>query len=790
MIKNQLLSFIRNLQRNKGYAFINIAGLAVGFAAALLISIYVYQEYTYDRHHSEYEKIYRISAPNFAFCSVAHLTHLEENVSGVESWVSVMPTPGGTLTIDENKFAEEGTFYVTEDYFDVFPQDLIYGNSITAFENPSSIVLTESVATKVFGSENPVGLRVRFSSQGAAEPYTVTGVMKDPEINSYLKYSILARVKTEWEPDPTDFGYTVAHCFFRTATTLNLAEFQDKSDELFTRVSYEASKSDQSFEEFLTATKMYRPRILNIADVHLSKSLLFEASPAGKPLYLHIFIGIAIFIIVLAAINYVNLATAQASKRAKEIGVRKVLGSVRSQLVSCFLSESLVLSLCSLALGVSLAALLLEVMASLRFKAFEVSVFDFKQILLALVGVGITTGVGAGLYPAFYLSEFAPAMVLKGNYISAKSKSLARNFLVIFQFTVSLTLAIFSIFVYQQLNYSIEKDLGFQKDQVVVLDNSQNQLGESEEAFRNELLSLSNVSNASFSRYSMIDRLALTGLQNLTEQEQYVRTYYKFVDANFIPTMGFELLEGRNFNVDIESDINTIVINERMKEQIGGDVVGMDFNGGQLGEKIRIVGVVKNFHFQDMSKEIEPAAFFYRPGGNQLNIRISNVDREVLASIENVWNDFTPEPFQYYFFDQRFAELFESEKTLSQIIGIFTSLSIFIAFLGFAGLISFQLDRRIKEIGIRKVLGASVHQILGMFSAEFSRLVVVSFLLGAPLAWYVTSKWLDSFAYRVNLGVIPFLIAGLGGAFLVLAIIVLRARGKANANPVETLRSE
>lgn len=790
MVKNQLLSFLRNLGRNKGYASINISGLAVGFAAALLISIYVYQEYTYDRHHAEHEKIYRLSAPNFAFSSLAHLQHLQQNVSGIESVATVMPTPSGTLTVDEEGFVEDGTYYVNEDYFKVFPQELIFGNSRNAFENPSSLVITESISKKIFGSENPVGLQVKLSSQGPPESYTITGVMKDPPLNSYVPYNILARVKTEWELDPTNFNYTVAHCFFKTEAPLALAQFQDHSDEIFTRRSYEISNSEQSYENYFAATRAYRPRVVNIADVHLSKSLLFEASPAGKPLYLQIFMGIAIFIILLAAINYVNLATAQASKRAKEIGIRKVLGSVRSHLISGFLAESLVLSLFSLAIGIVLAAVLLEVMASLGFSAFEVSVFDFTQILAAVTGVSILTGIGAGLYPAFYLSAFAPALVLKGNHSSAKNKSLSRSFLVIFQFTVSLTLAIFSIFVYQQLNYGIEKDLGFHKEQVLILDNSKEQLGESEEAFKNQILNLSGVENASFSRYSMVDRLALTGLQNLEDAEQYVRAYYKFVDDRFVPTMGFEIVEGRNFNAEIRGDTTKIVINERMKAQIGGEVIGKEFNGGHLGQSITIIGVVKDFHFQDMSQEIEPAAFFYRPSGNQLSIKISNVNNQMVADIENVWQNFTTEPFDYYFFDQRFNQLFESEKTLSQIIGIFTSLSVFIAFLGFAGLISFQLDRRLKEIGIRKVLGASVQQILSMFSFEFSRLVFISFLIGAPLAWYITSKWLDSFAYRVDVGLGPFLIAGLGGAMLVLVIIVIRARGKANANPVETLRSE
>ncbi len=788
MIKNHLRSFLRNLSRNKGYAFINISGLAVGFAAALLISIYVYQEYNYDRHHNEYEHIYRMSSPTFGFSSTAHVKYLIENTSEIESWVSMLPTPSGTLTIDGDGFVEDDTYYVTRDYFKVFPQELIHGNSRAALADPNSLVITESLSKKVFGNENPVGLRVKLSSSSAPDDYTITGVIKDPPLNSYLKYSILARFSEAAEKNLDDFRNTVSYCFLRTEKPLELEQFQENSNRIFARRQYDLFEKNLSFDQYFEEVKKHQPLIMNIADLHLDSTLLFEASPPGKRLYLQIFMGIALFIIVLAAINYVNLSTAQASKRAKEIGMRKVLGSVRTNLITGLLSESLFLALFSWMIGILLAAFALEFMTSIGFSAFNVDVLAFKPLLLLMLAISILTGLGAGAYPAFFLSGFAPALVLKGNYTSVKGKSFARNVLVVFQFSISLSLAIFSIFISQQLNYGLGKDLGFDREQVMVVDNSKNQLDGSEEAFLNELRALSSVSEASLNRYSMIDQLAITGMLRLDGTEDYVQLYYKYVDANFVPTMGFEVLQGRNFDATIASDTAAIVVNESFAKELGGDAIGKEFNAYFLGERVRVIGVVKDFHFQNFSKQIEPAGFFYRNWGNQFNLRISAA--RAVNDVEEVWAGFTSEPFEYYFFDQQFNELFNSEKTLGQIITIFTSLSIFIAFLGFAGLISYQLDRRVKEIGIRKVLGASVGQILKMFSTEFSRLAVVSFIIGTPIAWFVTTQWLESFAYRIDIGVTPFLIAGIGGLTLILAIIFLRTNGKARINPAETLRSE
>ncbi len=788
MVKNHLLSFLRNLSRNKGYAFINISGLAVGFASALLISIYVFQEYNFDRHHKEYEKIYRVSAPSFAFTSTAHMEYLEQNVSGIESWVSLMPTPSGTLTIDQDGFVEDGTYYVTGDYFEVFPQELLLGNSRVALSDPGSLVITESLSKKIFGRENPVGLRVSLSSQGPPDEYTITGVMKDPPLNSYLRYKILARTSPETRKHLHNFKSTVSYCFFRSQRRLNLQQFEAQTDQVFAKRRYDLGDRTGNFQEYLETTREHQPLIMNIADLHLGSNILFEASPSGKRLYLQIFIGIAIFIILLAGINYVNLATAQASRRAKEIGVRKVLGSVRSSLVSGFLSESLLLALFGWTAGVFMAAVLLELMTVLEFTAFNVNILEFKPIILTILLVSILTGLGAGMYPAFYLSRFSPATVLKGNYSSTKEKSLSRNVLVVFQFSISLTLAIFSIFIYRQLNYGLGKDLGFDKEQILVVDNSKDQLEDREQTFREELLQLSSVSNASFSRYSMIDRLSTASIQSLEDPELQMRLYYKFVDASFVPTMGFEMIQGRNFNGDLQDEFASIIVNESMAKKMGGDVLGKEFNAFFLGEKVRIVGVVKDFHYQDFSNEIGPAGFFYREEGNQINVRISNA--RAINDVEEKWAEFTNQPFDFYFFDQRFNELFKSEQTLSRIIAIFTSLSVFIAFLGFAGLISYQLDRRMKEIGIRKVLGASVIQILRMFSIEFSRLAIVSFFVGAPIAWFVTSEWLKSFAYRIEVGLLPFLLTGVGGLSLIMIVIVFRARSKASANPVETLRSE
>jgi putative ABC transport system permease protein len=794
MLINHLLTFVRNLSRNRTYAFINILGLAIGFASTLIISIYVMQEFTYDKFHKDYNRIYRLSANSFAFTSVAHLNYLEQQLSGIDAWVEVIPTPGSTIKYKGISYLEEQTYFTTDKYFEVFEQDLYLGDSESALESPNSVILTKSIAAKIFGSNNPIGESIELTTRNEVAPYTVTGIIDDSRTNTHLKFEVLARLPQDtYEYYKNEFRYTIGHGYFKLEAQPDELMLSNQVEEIFAKRRHKLYGGNQSFEEFFSENQRSQFLVMNIADVHLNSNLQFEASPPGKIEYLYMFIGIAIFIILLAAINYVNLATAQASKRAKEIGVRKVMGSVNRNLVIGLISESMLLTMVSFLVGLFIGEIFLELLQSFGFSNFNIDVLSNPNynLVLGLFLVSILTGILAGIYPAFYLVGFNPIAVLRGNYrVGTRNKNF-RSTLVIFQFVVSLTLSIFTIFIYQQMNYSLSKDIGFDKENVIVLDNSKSYLEENSAAFENELKAIPDVNSVSFSHFSMIDRLSLSALKAKEDEELNVRMSYKYIDDQFLNTMGFTLVEGRNFVDGLESDSNAIIVNKRMATLLGGDVLNKRYDANFNGTDVKIVGIVDDFHFQDFSHEIGPVVFFNRNFDTQVNIRISGQNtQETVAAINRVWSQFTEEPMDYYFFDQSFNKLFESEQTLGRIVTIFTGLSIFIAFLGLIGLISYQLDQRTKEIGIRKVLGASISQILSLFSKEFASLVLIAILITIPISILISSRWLENFVYHIDIKVFPFLIVACFGLLTTIIIVSIRTIKSASANPVSTLRNE
>lgn len=797
MLKNHIKSIFRGLKRSKAYAFINITGLAIGFAAAALISIYVYQEFTYDQYYKDHERIYRLSNPSFALSSIAHLNQLKNEAAGVEAVVNVMPNPSGTLKHEERSFIEKEVYYGTAEYLKIFEQSFVYGNPATAFDEPNSILLTESMARKVFGDQNPLGESLTLSTQISEDRFQVTGVIKDLPENVHLKWKVLARLPASFEDRIKEsFGFTTGYSYFKLSSPVEAAVFQQQTDEIFGRRMHEQWGQGQSFEDFLESGRgKFFPWVLNIADVHLGSDIQFEAEPPGKANYLYIFMGIAVFIILLAAINYVNLATAQASKKAKEVGVRKVLGSVKSHLVSRFLTESVLLTLFAVIIGLGLAEASLVLLRKAGFGGFNTDVFNFPQLIALIVGVALLTGLIAGIYPAFYLTSFRPSAVLKGNYRAGGQSKWFRNSLVLFQYVVSLTLAVFSIFIYKQLNYGLEKDLGFNKENVLVIDNAKSQLGEEDEntePFRNALLQHPAVQDVSFSFYSMVNQLPLGSITELNgEPNDPMRVQYKYTDHRFVPTMDFKLIEGRNFDPERDGSREAMIINQTLANKLGGDVLGRRFNAGVNGESVEIVGVVEDYHYEDMGSAIGPTSFFYRPYPSQVSVRISGQQTaQTVAAITGIYAQFSNEPLDYYFFDQQFDQLFNREKRLGRIVTIFTGLAIFVALMGLIGLISYKLDQRIKEIGIRKVLGARVQQIIGLFSKELAWLVLIAFLVTVPLGLYITNSWLDSFAYHVELQSVPFLLVGGSGLMITLSVVAIRTLKTAFMNPVEALRNE
>lgn len=792
MFRNHLTSIIRNLKRNKAYALINISGLAIGFASALLIGIYVNHEFTYDKHYENHERIYRLSARNFAYSSIAHLNLLNEKMAGMEAQVMMQPLNSTTLKYKNTSFIEESFFYATGEYLEVFDQKFLYGDSKTAFDTPNAMLLTSSMSEKIFGAKNPIGERVALIGSSEPENYVVTGVIEDLPLNSSLRFQVLARVSESFIADNRDnFNMTIGYSYFKMETPIDQGVMQDRSDEVFARRRFEEGVEEEDFEKFAAGNKRNQPLVLKLADVHLQSNLPFDASAPGNRQYLLIFLGIAVFIIILAAINYVNLATAQASKRAKEVGIRKVLGTLRSDLIGRFLGESFMLTFGASLIALGLAEGALQLVSETGYTSLNINVFDYPKLIGLIVLIASITGLLAGIYPAFYLTSFNPSSVLKGDYgIGTKSKNF-RNALVVFQFVVSLSLAIFSVFAYQQLNYGLSKDLGFTKNNVVVVDNSKSQLGDNRQAFKNEVLKLPNVEHISYNRFSMIDNLSLLGMSEVGGEATFHRVEYKLTDASFVATMGMKIVDGRNFDEALDENSQSILVNETFAKTLGDDLYQIRFNTGFRGDNVKIVGVVKDFHSANFNEAIGPTVFFNGDVAEQVNIKlISSNQSGTLKEIEEIYASFTDQPLDYYFFDQKFNKLFDSEKRMGQIITTFTGLSLFVAFLGLIGLVSYKLDQRTKEIGIRKVLGASIAQILSMLSKEMLWLIGLAFIISVPLSFYAVDSWMNDFAYHISLSAVPFAVVGILSIAVIILIVVGRSMKTAMSNPTSVLRNQ
>lgn len=791
MLKNHLLSILRNLRRNKAYASINIMGLAIGFAAATLIAVYVKSEFTYDQHYPDHDKVFRLSANSFALSSIAHLNQIKENSALVEEVVNIMPNPSASLTTEDGKsLAVKDYFYVTEGYGDVFKHEFVLGNEEGALSSPNGLILTETMATNLFGSQNPIGQKVHVNSQISEDDFQVTGVIKDLPANTTLRFSAIGRLPKSFK-DRIDknFGFTTGYSYLKTSTALTRDQMKEAVAEAMLPVDFERFGNGKTLDEF-KAEYSSELMVMPLADVHLNSNIQFEVSEPGNVKYLYVFIFIAVFVIILAAINYVNLSTAQASKRAKEIGVRKVLGSFRNQLISRFIIESVLIALVSVLIGFGLAEGSLQLLKSSGFAQFDANVFEYTELIVSILAVAVFTGIVAGVYPAIYLTKFKPSAVLKGDYKAGNKNAFFRNGLVVFQFVVSLSLAIFSVFISQQLHFSLQKDLGFDKTNVLMIDNTKFQIGDNEKAFRTELMSKPGIKNVGFSHYELTS-LPLTGMTELNvENAEYHRIQYKYVDANYAQLMGFELVEGRFLNDELDGDRTSMVVNETLAKNLGGDVLGRRFDANFNGKNVEIVGVIKDFHYEDFRKAIGPVAFFGRPYASIVSVKFEGSLQETVAASQAAYTQFTSEPFDYQLFEQTFDQLFEKERQLGQVINLFTGLAVFVAVLGLIGLISYTLDQRIKEIGIRKVLGASVSQILSMLSREMIWLIGIAFIVAIPLSYYAVSSWMAEFAYHISIGVLPFVLVGVAAMVTILLIVSGRSAKAAMSNPIKALRTE
>lgn len=819
MIKNYLKTALRNMRRNKVSTFINIAGLSIGITCALLIVIFIQNEFRYDRFHKDADRIYQVI--------------LNGNFNGQEFWAGNTPPPIGAalqknfgevesfariykprdivVRSGETNFTEKNIMAVDSNFLQLFSFKMLNGNAATALMKPGSIVLTRDMAKKYFGNEEPIGKILLLEND--KRPFTVTAVLENVPSQSTLQFDFLTPVADF--PVVKRFSWSwvwqqmICYVKLKENVRQDEAGIHQLEAKLPAMVRVEAApgfkRIGRPFDEFIQKGGKWDFHLMPITQVHLHANSISIpwVSHLSSIKYVYIFGSIAIFIIILACVNFMNLSTARASRRAKEVGIRKVSGSAKGQLVWQFMTEAFAYSFISAFLAMLFALLLLKPFAAITDEVIDVNGVFTLNMWLAVAGLAAFVALVAGSYPAFYLTSFNPASVLKGKDIfSARKGSLfIRNGLVVFQFVISTAMIIGTLVVFRQLNYFSNASMGFNKENLLVIANTR-RLGESEESFRQTISQLPGVASAGIT--TSIPSGALFGDSYEPEPENNqpsteINLSSYMVDNDFVPTMQIQILKGRNFSKDF-ADSASVILNEEAVRQIGWtDPVGkwLMYPGGD-GQRFLVIGVAKDFNIQSLHSAITPFALFhlssktYDMGMSHIVARLKPGDvGSTIASLESKWKGFVSgEPFDYNFLDASLESQYRSEQRLGNIFGIFATLSIFIACLGLFGLCAYIAERRTKEIGVRKVLGASVQSIVTLLSKDFLRLTIIAAVIAFPVSWWVMEKWLQDFAYRIKIDWSVFMVAGLSTLLVALATISFQAIKAAIANPVNSLRSE
>lgn len=822
MFKNYIKITWRNLTRYRVSSIINISGLAIGLACVLMIGMYVKDELSYDRFFNDAGRIYRVNTHERMGEDEFVAGHtpppagaaLLSNFPEVESYTRIFK-PGDEVIHfvshgQRNSVTEKNMLSVDSNFLQFFSYPIIEGNRATCLNGPNSIVLTQKAAKKYFGDTSPIGKTLLLNDN----PVTVTAVMKDLPLQSSLQFELLG--SNVGMPPVKYFNWSWIWLQMGTYIKLRESAGADKSVIRRMEAKFPAmirvqaasafKRVGQPFDQFIKKGGKYELQLQPLTDVHLySGNIITRFITQGDIKYVYIFSAIALFIILLACINFMNLSTARSAKRAKEVGIRKVLGSERKQLIIQFITEALLYTVFAAIIAVILDAFTLPLFNQLSAKTLSIIAFFDPVTCCSLLGLIIITTLLAGSYPAFFLTSFKPAVVLKG---SADVKItgggfFTRNALVVFQFTVSTILIVCTIVVYKQLIYNQSKDLGFDKENILMVSNA-GRLGNSEEAFRQELLNLPGVANASIStslpyQDSFTDYYVPQAPDNASAADKNIALSSFIVDDAFVPVMKIQLLNGRNFSREF-ADSASVILNSTAAKQIGWqDPIGkyITYPGGN-NVKFKVIGIVKDFNTESLHSQVTPFALFYtasnsyHTNSSYVSIRLKPGDyAKVIGSIQNKWKQFMPDsPFEYSFMDSEYDALYRTDQTIGKVFGIFTFLSLTVACLGLLGLAIYTAERRNKEIGIRKVLGASVQNVVTMLSKDFLKLVVLASVIAFPIAWYAMSKWLQDFAYPTAINWWIFALAGVLMLVIALATVSFQSIKAALSNPVKSLRSE
>lgn len=776
-------------------------GLSIGITCCLFIFIYVTDELSYDRFHKDVDRTYRVGLLgriagqefNTSNSSWPVGETMQDEIPGVEAslrlWPRSLPI---VFKYDEKSFSEKEIIYADSNFFDFFSFELLQGDPKSVLKEPNSVILTPALASKYFGEEDPIGKIILMGTDNRA--LKVTGVVAPAPGNSHFHFSAIISFITAKGMLFEGWTGNSLQTYVKLNEQITMNETNAKLDDIVTK--YVGQEVEQglgiTFKEFKENGGEYKYYLYPMAETHLNSPTQDDMEPNGEMKYVYIFSLIGGFILIIACINFMNLSTAKSSIRAKEVGLRKTLGSQRSQMVWQFLAESIVYSLVAMIIAVGLTYLLMPYFNVLSGKQLTTGSLFNNELIIGGIGIVLFVGLVAGSYPAFYLTSFNAVEVLKGKLRAGMKSKGVRSTLVVVQFAISIFLIIATAIVLQQLEYLQSKNLGLDKQNVVILQNTR-KLGNSRQAFKNSVGQIPGVESSSYTNN------AFPGVNNTTvfktrgsEQEQLSGTY--FADYDHLEVLKFELAAGRFFSREYITDSSAVIVNEAAAKQFGWENPVneelISYNGPDP-QTLRVIGVVKDFNFESLKSEVRPLIIAFTEQSNFLLVRYSGSPEGVIASLKDLWNQQTSgDPFEYTFLDQDFDALFRAEQRLKNIFMLFAGLAVFIACLGLFALAAFITEQRTKEVGIRKAMGATVPGLTLLLSKEFTILVLISFIPASLAGYYFTSSWLQDFAYRISINPLVFIASGLV-AFVVAWITVgFQAIRAARSNPVHSLRYE
>ncbi|MBC9934483.1 ABC transporter permease [Chitinophaga qingshengii] len=807
MFKNYFSIAIRNLWKNKAFSAINILGLAIGLATSLLIMLYVFDELSYDRFHAAAERTYRVDA--------------DIQFGGKHYVIATSPAPlGPAMRADLPEIEQETRFRRYDDWlvrkgsqnikedrvifadsslFNVFSLPLLAGDAATALKDPHTVVITEKMALKYFSTTDAVGRELIINDK---VPYKVTGVLKPLSGQTQVDFDFFASLSGATESRNDNWLSNNFNTFIVLRKGADPKKLEAKLEQATVKyiAPQLASMMNTSREELARNGDYLRYSLMPLTAIHLHSNKANELSPNSSIQYVYIFSAIALFILLIACVNFMNLSTARSANRAREVGIRKVMGSQRSQLIVQFLTESLLVSAVAMFLAIGIAWLLLPFFNNLAGKHITLSFLDRPWLGFVLIGLTLIAGFLAGSYPAFFLSAFRPVLVLKGTIAAGFRNSLLRNGLVVFQFSISIFLMVGTLVIYNQLRFIRNKQLGFDREQVLVLQNTA-ALGTQAKSFRQEIMGLKGVQAGTMTSFLPTGNSRNDGPLFLTpvpDPKQAITMQMWSVDDQYVPTMGMHMKSGRNFSGAFATDSQAVVINEAaarligLKDPLNQKIYEWRDAGEETQRAYTIIGVVKDFNFNSLREEVTPLALMLRENTGSMAFRVHSNDIPALvAKVEQQWQAIVPnQPFSYSFMDDDFNNLYKSENRMGQISLSFAILAIFIASLGLFGLAAYAAEQRTREIGIRKVLGATMPNIVHLLSKDFLKLVMIAVLFAFPLGWWAMHRWLEDFAYRISISWDVFAVAGFLAVAIALLTISFQAIRAALANPVKSLRAQ